>query len=71
MFTMQDFQQDALASHDSSPSPREGVSPTIDINIDDTNDDTHKGEEKYAKVIEDFLHLPQGDDEDNPIQRSA
>jgi hypothetical protein len=29
----------------------------------------HKEEEEYAKVIEDFLHLPQGDVEDNPIQR--
>jgi hypothetical protein len=26
---------------------------------------------KYAKVIKDFLHLPQGHDENNPIQRLA
>jgi hypothetical protein len=47
---MQDSLQDTLASHDSPPSPCEGVSPTININIDDTNDDTHKEEEEYAKV---------------------
>jgi hypothetical protein len=68
---MQDSLQDTLASHDSPPSPCEGVSPTMDTNIDDTNDDTHKEEEEYANVIEDFLHLPQGDVEDNPIQRLA
>jgi hypothetical protein len=66
---MQDFLQDTLASHDSPPSPCEGVSPTIDTSIDDIDDDTHKGEEKYVEVIEDFLHFPQGDDEANPIQR--
>jgi hypothetical protein len=65
---MQDVLQDTPTSHDSPPSLWEGVSPTIDININDTNDDTRKEEEEYAKVIEDFLHLPQGDDENNPIQ---
>jgi hypothetical protein len=68
---MQDYLQDTLASHDSSPSPCEGVSPTMDTNIDDTNDDTHKEEEKYEEVIEDFLHFPQGDDENNLIRRLA
>jgi hypothetical protein len=62
---MQDFLQDTPTSHGSPPSPWEGVSPTIDISTNDTYDDTHKEEEEYAKVIEDFLHLPQGDDEDN------
>jgi hypothetical protein len=63
--------QDTLTSHDSPPSPCEGVSPTIDINTDDIDDDTHKEEEKYVEVIEDFFHLPQGDDDDNLIQRLA
>jgi hypothetical protein len=63
--------QDTLASHDSPPSPCEDVSPTMDISIDDTYDDTHKEEEEYVEVIEGFFHLPQGDDEDNPIQRLA
>ncbi len=43
----------------------------MDTSIEDTNDDTHKEEEEYAEVIEGFLYLPQGDDEDNPIQRLA
>ncbi len=43
----------------------------MDTSTDDTNNDTHKEEEEYAEVIEDFLHLPRGDDEDNPIQRLA
>jgi len=43
----------------------------MDIGTDDTDDGTHKEEEEYAKVIEDFLHLPQGDVEDNLIQRLA
>jgi hypothetical protein len=68
---MQDSLQDTPASHDSPPSPCEGVSPTMDTSTHDTDNDTHKEEEEYAEVIEDFLHLPQGDDEDNPIQRLA
>jgi hypothetical protein len=68
---MQDSLQDTPASHDSPPSPCEGVSPTMDTITNDTDDDTHKEQEEYAKVIEDFLHLPQGDDEDNLIQRLA
>jgi hypothetical protein len=68
---MQDSLQDTPTSHDSPPSPCEGVSPTIDINIDDTNDDTHKEEEEYVEVIEDFFHLSQEDDDDNAIQRLA
>jgi phosphorylcholine metabolism protein LicD len=40
----------------------------MDTITDDTNDDTHKDEEEYAKVIEDFFHLPQRDDEHNLIQ---
>jgi len=63
--------QDTPTSQDSPPSPCEGVSPTMDTSINDTDDDTHKEEEEYANVIEDFLHLPQGDVEDNPIQRMA
>jgi hypothetical protein len=63
---MQDCLRDTPTSHDSPPSPCAGVSPTIDTSTNDIDDDTHK-EEKYIKVIEDFLHLPQGDDEDNPI----
>jgi hypothetical protein len=68
---MQDSLQDTHTSHDSPPSPCEGVSPTMDTSIDDTDDDTHKEEEEYTDVIKDFLHLPQGDVEDNPIQRLA
>jgi hypothetical protein len=68
---MQDSLQDALASHDNPPLARESISPTTDISINDTDDDTHKEEEDYAKVIKNFLHLPQGDDEKNPIQRLA
>ncbi len=68
---MQDSLQDTHVSHDSPPSPCESVSPIMDTSTDDTDDDTHKEEEKYAKVIEYFLHLPQGDVEDNPIQRLA
>jgi hypothetical protein len=63
--------QDTPTSHESTPSPCEGVSPTIDTSTDDTDDDTHKEEEEYVEVIEDFFHLPQGDDEANPIQRLA
>jgi hypothetical protein len=43
----------------------------MDISTNDTGDDTHKEEEEYVEVIENFLHLPQGDDENNPIQRLA
>jgi hypothetical protein len=43
----------------------------MDTSTDDTDNDTHKEEEEYAEVIEDFFHLPQGDVEDNPIQRLA
>jgi hypothetical protein len=68
---MQDSLQDAPTSHDIPPSPHEGVSPTTNTNSDDTNDDTHKEKEEYAKVIENVLHFPQGDDENNPIQRLA
>ncbi len=68
---MQDSLQDTPTSHDSPPSPCEGVSPTMDTSTNDTDDDTHKEEEEYAEVIENFLHLPQGDVEDNPIQRLA
>jgi hypothetical protein len=68
---MQDFSQDPPTSHDSAPLACKGVSPTTYISIDDIDDDTHKEEEEYAKVIKDFLHLPQGDDENNPIQRLA
>ncbi len=60
-----------ITSHDSPPSPRQGVSLILDISIDDTYDDTQKEQEDYAKVIEDFLHLQQGDDEDNFIQKLA
>ncbi len=63
--------QDTPANRDNPPSPCEGVSPTMDTSTNDTNDDTHKEKEEYAEVIEDFLHLPQGDDENNPIQRLA
>ncbi len=63
--------QDTPASHDSPPSPYEGVSPTMDTSTNDIDDDTHKEEEEFAEVIDDFLHLPQWDDEDNPIQRLA
>ncbi len=63
--------QDTLASHDSPPSPCEGVSPTIDTSTNDINDDTHKEKEEYVEVIEYFFHLPQGNDEDNLIQRLA
>jgi hypothetical protein len=66
---MQGSLQDTPTSHDNPPSPCEGVSPTIDTSINDIKFDTHKEEEEYAEVIEDFLHLPQGDDENNPIQR--
>jgi hypothetical protein len=65
---MQDSLQNTLASHDSPPSPYEGVPLTMDTSTNDTNDDTHKEEEEYAKVIEDFFHLPQRDDENNLIQ---
>jgi len=61
---MQDFLQDTPTSHDNPPSPCEGVSPTMDTSTDDTNDDIHKEEEEYAEMIEDFLHLPQGNDEE-------
>ncbi len=67
-FIMQDSLQDTPTSHDSPPSPCEGVSPTIDINTVDIDDDTCKEEEEYVEVIKDFFHLPQGDDDDNPIQ---
>jgi hypothetical protein len=68
---MQDFSQDPPTSHDSAPSTCEGVSLTTYISIDDIDDDTHKEEEEYAEVIKDFLHLPQGDDENNLIQKLA
>jgi hypothetical protein len=63
--------QNTLASHDNPPSPCENVSPIIDISTNDTYDDTPNEEEELVDVIEDFLHFPQGDDEDNPIQRLA
>jgi hypothetical protein len=57
---MQDSLQDAPASHDSPLLARESVSPITNTNIDDTDDDTHKEEEEYAKVIKDFLHCHKG-----------
>jgi hypothetical protein len=68
---MQEFLQDTPASHHNPLSPCEGVSLIMDTSTDDIDDDTHKEEEEYAEVIEDFLHLPQGDVEDNLIQRLA
>jgi hypothetical protein len=47
-FKMQDSLQDTPTRHCSPPSPCEGVSPTMDTNTDDTDDDTHKEEEEYA-----------------------
>jgi hypothetical protein len=41
---MQDSLQDTPARHDSPPSPCEDVPPTMDISIDDIDDDTHKEE---------------------------
>jgi hypothetical protein len=46
--------QDAPTSYDSPPSPREDVSPTTNI----STNDTQKEKKEYAKVIENFLHLP-------------
>jgi hypothetical protein len=40
-----------FVSHDSPPSPCEGVSPTIDTNTDDLDDDTNKEEEEYVEGL--------------------
>ncbi len=48
-FIMQETLQDTHASHDSPPSPCEGVSPTMDTSTDDIDDDTHKEEEEYVE----------------------
>jgi hypothetical protein len=43
-FIMQDYLQDTPTSHDSPPSPFEGVSPTINTSTNDIDDDTQKEE---------------------------
>ncbi len=50
------------------PSPKKGDSPLTNNGINNTEDDTHMEEEKYARVIEYFFHFPLGDEESNPIQ---